>query len=417
MTWLSQLLPKGSNVQRRTSHDRRGPISRGQGRRSIMILETLEGRTVLSNVSVLFANNVLTITGDTHNDSFSITETAGGKVTVASTSPQTTIDLTREPYTSPTKVTSISVTLPGTYNFDNVALKGPGKTATTTVNTVAVTATGANLTFAANGVDNSGSFTLSDTVGLPGGHDAALDATIDNNTFASIAITQTGNLAAQVELGNDDTGTGSVTVSEGVANADKIVLDKLAGGGDTIGSTKLIQGAGPTFAGANATADSASISNAQVTDLTIEQLLNGNGDAIAAKTVGAALASFGIETIQGDGNGDSATFTGVTAPFPSNPNSIGPNGPPSILTTQGNGAGDSASATNSKLPGNITLKQGNGNADSALISGVTVGFTVKIGGKNESFYGNLTINQGTGKGDTAAVKNSSHTGVITITHG
>ena len=165
-------LPKGSNVQRRTSHDRRGPISRGQGRRSIMILETLEGRTVLSNVSVLFANNVLTITGDTHNDSFSITETAGGKVTVASTSPQTTIDLTREPYTSPTKVTSISVTLPGTYNFDNVALKGPGKTATTTVNTVAVTATGANLTFAANGVDNSGSFTLSDTVGLPGEHDA-----------------------------------------------------------------------------------------------------------------------------------------------------------------------------------------------------------------------------------------------------
>ena len=106
-----------------------------------------------------------------------------------------------------------------------------------------------------------------------------------------------------------------------------------------------------------------------------------------------------------------------TPPFPSNPNSIGPNGPPSILTTQGNGAGDSASATNSKLPGNITLKQGNGNADSALISGVTVGFTVKIGGKNESFYGNLTINQGTGKGDTAAVKNSSHTGVITITHG
>jgi hypothetical protein len=69
------------------------------------------------------------------------------------------------------------------------------------------------------------------------------------------------------------------------------------------------------------------------------------------------------------------------------------------------------------LAGNITLKQGNGNADSALISGVAVGFTVKSGGVTKSFYGNLTINQGTGQGDTAAVTKSTHTGVITITHG
>jgi hypothetical protein len=181
-----------------------------------------------------------------------------------------------------------------------------------------------------------------------------------------------------------------------------------------LGSTTLTQGAGPAFAGANATADSASISNAQVTNLTIDQLLNGNGDSITANTVAVALASFGVVTTQGNGSGDTATFTGVTSPFPSNPNSIGPKGPPSILTTQGNGNGDSASATSSQLAGNITLKQGNGNGDSALISGVTVGFKITSGGKTMSFYGNLTINQGTGKGDTAAVKNSSHTGVITI---
>jgi hypothetical protein len=366
-------------------------------------------------VSVIFSSGVLTITGDVHNDNFSIAETAAGQVTVASTSPQTTIDLTREPYTSPGTVTSIAVILPGTINFDNVALKGPGKTTATTVNTVAITATGANLTFTTNGVDNTGSFTVSNTVGLPRGEDAALHASVDNSTFASIAITQTGNVAAQVELGNDNTGTGSVTVSEGVANSDEIILDKLAGGGDTFGSTTLIQGAGPAFAGANATGDSASISNAQVGDLTTEQILNGNGDSITVNTVGVALASFGVVTTQGDGDDDTATFTGVTSLFPSNPSSIGPNGPPSILTTQGNGNGDSASATNSQLPGNITLKQGNGNGDSALISGVTVGFTVTSGGKTTSFYGNLTINQGTGKGDTAAVKNSSHAGVITIT--
>jgi hypothetical protein len=419
MTWLSQLLPKGSNVQQRTRHDRGGPIPMGKGRRRIMFLESLERRMVMSNVTALFSSGVLTITGDIHNDNFSITETVAGQVTVASTSPQTTIDLTHLPYNTPGAVTSIKVILPGTVNFDNVALKGPGKTTATKVNTVAITATGANLTFTASGVDNTGSFTLSNTVGLPGGLDAALHASVDNSTFASLTITQTGNAPAYVELGNDNiisgASSGPVTVSEGVANADNIILDKLTGGGDTLGSTTLTQGAGPAFAGANATADSASISNAQVTNLTIDQLLNGNGDSITANTVAVALASFGVVTTQGNGSGDTATFTGVTSPFPSNPNSIGPKGPPSILTTQGNGNGDSASATSSQLAGNITLKQGNGNGDSALISGVTVGFKITSGGKTMSFYGNLTINQGTGKGDTAAVKNSSHTGVITIT--
>jgi hypothetical protein len=281
MTWFSQLFSKGRNVQRRTRPDHRGLIQSGKGRRRIMIVESLERRVVLSNVTTaLSPTGVLTITGDIHNDSFSITENAGGIVTVAQTAAQTTINLTRKPYTSPSKVTSIVVILPGTANYDNVAFKGQGKTTASTIGSVSFTATGANLIFTANGVDNSAPLTLSNTVGLPGGNDATLHANVDNSTFTSIAITQTGNAPAFVELGNDSTSAGSspgpVAVSEGVANDDTVILDKLAGGGDSFGSTTLTQGAGPAFTGANGNADSVSASNAQVGDLTIDQLLAGN---------------------------------------------------------------------------------------------------------------------------------------------
>ena len=382
MTWLSQLVSRGSNDQRRIIHDdRRRVIEKGKAHRRVMSVEGLEHRMVLSNVSALFSSSgVLTITGDPYNDSFSITETAGGQVRLASTSPRTTIDLTRVPYTTPSKVSSIVVILPGTVNIDNVTLVGPGKTTATTVNSVSITATGANLTFTANGLDNHGSLTVSDTAGLTGGNDAAFHASVDNSMFASISITQTGNFLAYVELSNDNTiaglVSGPVTVSEGVANTDQIILDKLAGESDVFGSTVLTQGAGPAFSGASGTADSVSVSHAQVTDLTIKQRLNGNGDSIAVNTVGLALSSFGVVTSQGNGNGDTTTITEVTAPSPSNASTVGPKGPPSILVTQGYGNGDSATTTNSKLPGNITLVQGDGNGDSASIAHVTVGFTL-----------------------------------------
>ena len=94
MTWLSRLLPNGrSSLQRATKR-----------RRRIMKLELLENRTLLSNVTVSFAlPGTLTILGDAFNDSFSITEqsaAAGGKVTVASTSPPTTINETSVPFVS-----------------------------------------------------------------------------------------------------------------------------------------------------------------------------------------------------------------------------------------------------------------------------------------------------------------------------
>src|SRR5271157_2015404 len=108
MTWLSRLLPQSPSLQRLANHNHRS--RQAQRRRRMATLETLEGRTLLSNVTVSFAGGALTILGDAHNDSFSITEqsaAAGGKVTVTSTSPQTTINKTSVPFVSPQAVTSI----------------------------------------------------------------------------------------------------------------------------------------------------------------------------------------------------------------------------------------------------------------------------------------------------------------------
>ena len=169
MTWLSRLLPNGrSSLQRATKR-----------RRRMMSLEALEHRIVLSNVTVSFPtpSSPLTITGDTFNDNFTITENLDGTVTVAPGAthvvpgvgvvPPSTIDGSSAPFTTGSAVTSIIVVLPGTTNFDFVTLSGQGKTTPTTVKNVTVTATGANLTFAANNVDNSGNFVLSDTFASP----------------------------------------------------------------------------------------------------------------------------------------------------------------------------------------------------------------------------------------------------------
>ena len=112
---------------------------------------------------------------------------------------------------------------------------GPGKTVPTTVKYVSVTVSAtASLVFKANGVDNSGTFTLSDgTAETAGGE---LIATVDNSRFEALSITQTGSRTADVELGNDYV-PGQVTVSEGDGSGDSIVLDN-----DRFGSILLEQG-------------------------------------------------------------------------------------------------------------------------------------------------------------------------------
>ena len=176
MTWLSHLIPNGrSSLQRATKR-----------RRRMMSLEALEGRTLLSNVTVSFPtpSSPLTITGDTFNDNFAITENLDGTVTVAPGAtrvvpgvgvvPPSTIDGISAPFTTGSAVSSIIVTLPalpGTANVDYVTLTGQGKVTPpgdiATVKNVTVTATGANLNFAANNFDSGGNLVVSDTF-MPG---------------------------------------------------------------------------------------------------------------------------------------------------------------------------------------------------------------------------------------------------------
>ena len=236
MTWLSRLLPQ-SPSQHPANHNHRS--RQAQRRRRMATLETLEGRTLLSNVTVSFAGGALTILGDAHNDSFSITEqstAAGGKVTVTSTSPQTTINKTSVPFVSPQAVTSIVVRLPGTTNSDTVTLLGAGKTTPTTVKDVTITgplgSTAANLTFTANGVDNiNGAFRLSAA--------AILTAHVDNSSFHTVVINQEGDSKAVVELGNNMI-PGPAVVHEGYGNKDSITVDN----GNFSGHTELWQGWG-----------------------------------------------------------------------------------------------------------------------------------------------------------------------------
>ena len=88
MTWLSRLLPQthtiGGSIH---SHNQRSRQSKRHRRMSTV--ETLEGRTLLSNVIALPQINpadgsrTLSIQGDGGKDAFSVTLNPGGTVTVA----------------------------------------------------------------------------------------------------------------------------------------------------------------------------------------------------------------------------------------------------------------------------------------------------------------------------------------------
>lgn len=158
MTWLSRLLPQGLGLQRLAAKNHNIRSRQSLWRRRMMTLESLEHRTLLSNVVATIVTATggakqLDIMGDAGSDSFSITENRNGTVTLVGIAVgtgsliKTEINYQRvgTPYTTSQAVEGIVVTLPGnSNNTDQVVLTGPGKNVSTTVRNVSVTVTGAS---------------------------------------------------------------------------------------------------------------------------------------------------------------------------------------------------------------------------------------------------------------------------------
>ena len=477
MTWLSRLIPNGRDTLQRAT----------KRRRRMMSLEALERRIVLSNVTVSFPtpSSPLTITGDTFNDNFSITEITApgpdyGFVTVQSGPTHfvagiglvagSTIDGSSEPFTTSSPVTSIIVQLPGTNNFDFVSLTGGGKTSTSTIKNVSITANGANLTFTANSVDNNGNLVVSDTYSTPPtpSVNAVLTASVTSSTFATLAITQTGGGpdSSAVRLGSDSI-AGSVGVSLGNANSNSITLS-----GNTFGLTALIEGnGGPSNSNSLGNSDSVSVTSGTYKSLNVDQLLNGTNDGIAISSItispinpttstvvdGVTLVPNGVSTSQGNGAYDHTAISGVTVSSPAPP----PNLPlpagiglSNITVVQGNGSvglpatpppaggvNDVASVTTSSVPGNISITQSDLASNTpwyntATLSGDTAGGNLSISQGNAGGWvepettittegdqatvtgstgrGSISIGQGIGSEDSATVSLSSAGGNVTI---
>ena len=385
MTWLSRLLPKSDGFPRRASDEYRIRSRRGPGRRRMMSLEGLEGRTLLTtNLTATydFATLSLTIVGDTNDDSFKITEgslVSGGRVTITPTgATPPTINDKLGPYTTTFAVRNIVVTLPGTSNNDTVVLTGAGKNVSTPVVNVTITATGPNLSFNANNVQNYGTLSVQCTGG-------SLTAQVDQGRFASLAIAQTGAAPASVEVGGDII-PGRVSVMEGGADGDTISLNLQ--NGDRYGPIHLAQGTDGSGTGNNdhisvigASGASAPGATALVSDLTIQQSVNGAANSILVDTVSVLASSFGLRITQGSGEGNTTTINNITSPSPTPPSNTTPNGSPGISVVQGDGSQDQISVTNSfanpsSIPGGtVSLAQGAGDSDKIIVQGDIFGST------------------------------------------
>ncbi|MGO9107620.1 MAG: beta strand repeat-containing protein, partial [Thermoguttaceae bacterium] len=307
MTWLSRLVPQSPSLRLAGRNNR---TRQGQRRRRMATLETLEHRTLLSNVVALIAQdpttgaNTLTINGDTHNDSFSIAENADGTVTLVGTPtpssnphapPQNTTQINSLPvglpYTTSQAVLQMVVNLPGDYtNTDNVSMTGHGTVQNVTIVVPGVSPVvpgvfvpATNLTLNVSDLKNSGSFNVYDAptsgstsaeppiTGQPAYSPAGytfptdpstgnpynllggtLNASITGSQFSALTIEQDGCCLANVTL-NQDVVPGSVMVYEGIANGDSVSAAGSAAVANIFGPTTINQYYGPT-----ATADSQS---------------------------------------------------------------------------------------------------------------------------------------------------------------
>ena len=92
MTWLSRLLPQSPTL-RLADHNVKRRTRQAQRRRRMSTLESLEGRTLLSNITASQnAANVVSIVGDTHGDQFSVTVNKDNTVTVVGTDAKTQVN-------------------------------------------------------------------------------------------------------------------------------------------------------------------------------------------------------------------------------------------------------------------------------------------------------------------------------------
>jgi len=367
MTWLSRLLPQSPRLPRLAEQNHR--TRQAQRRRRMATLEALEGRTLLSNVVLSYATaangqNTLIITGDTFNDTFTVSDNnATGYVTVTG-SPRTLINNSSIPQKTTEQVSEIAIILPGNHNStDNVTItstgSGQGTIANISIVAPGVVASpqvaGLDLTLNVTGLTLTGELSVWDaptsaattavpllpivatasgqsttanaptTTQIPGyvfpttGSPAVpsnnlgglLTASVTGSHLGSLYIEQDGCCVANVTL-NNDTVSGSLTVEEGVANGDTITLTN-----STAGTTTLLQGYGPTMAGCNGSGDLVTVqddpipstvvpappSTSGILDLLIAQLGAGGGEKILVGNVSpveVGLVGFGIEATQHD---------------------------------------------------------------------------------------------------------------------
>jgi hypothetical protein len=409
MTWLSRLLPQSRGIQRVV--DRSRPARPGRRQRRMSTLELLEDRIVLSNIVVSQnpVTDVVSITGDGHGDSFSVTIDSASKVTVVGTgSTQVNSHPVGVAWTSPVGALGLTTTLSGTGTVqDKMSLTGPATT--TQLKSVAINVIGTErLTFTADSVRLSsgpGSFTLNDGTATKAG--GQLSAIITNSQFSSLSIYQTGCCPAYVELDNDRV-SGAVSVTEGVANGDGIVVDNGGNGLSNFGSTTFVQYAGPTQANCNGTGDFIRIDNANLKDLTIHQYGPGGNNSIVVGLIAeveVSALSFGIYTTQASGNNDLTELVSITTS--GKPSNSPHGGPDSIYVVQGDGNNDSVIIDTAQVWGDVTVYQGNGALDSVAIQGVIAGWTLATGPAIYDFYGDLTVVQGNGGNDVVTLAASS----------
>ena len=429
MTWLSRLLPRSTNRQRPDGHIHR---TRQAQRRRMATLETLEGRTLLSNVTTSFffgqpnpnlpalsgGARGLEITTDGLGDAFSVTENASGTVTVTGVGHTTVNSLFNLPYTTTQAISAIYINIPSLAQANlytnNISLTGHGTVVNTLVYEPGNSATNPSngLNFTANAVKNTGFLSILD--GTPGTFvGGTLTANVLGSQLTALTIDQVGCCPAAVTLNSDDV-TGAVTVTEGTANADTI-----SGTGDTFGHTLFSQFVDLNPNDADGHDDAVTLTSSQVIDLGVTQLgtggqvnnsngsTSGSPQTITLTNVEDSLLGYGIKASQQFAGGYAAIAIESITVFGHGEASNPGTGPPSITTLQGSGGDNSTVIDNAVVYGNISATQGDGTHDSVGIHADTVGYAGA-----PTTDGNLTVSQGEGDHDSVVVDNVGPEGTI-----